>query len=289
MAYVSRHYELSPTDWEQRGFSSVRWLDEIGVFSFIFQEPSREQPAEPPSNRDWFENAGILICRGAQTGTGLPVGVALKGGHNDEHHNHNDVGSYVFCIADSMTLVDPGAEVYTRRTFSAERYVSNVLNSFGHPVPRVAGQLQQTGRSAAAKVLKLELADDQDTLQFDLTSAYPVKTLKQLTRTFVFLRSSGSLTVTDEVKYDVPETFGTAVITFGAWKQVSADRLLVGEGATAVQIQIDAGGLPVKIDATTIDEDVRGGKQPTRIGIDLAEPVEQAVIRLTIQPASDKK
>ncbi len=57
---------------------------------------------------------------------------------------------------------------------------------------------------------------------------------------------------------------------------MSADRLLVGEGATAVQIQIDAGGLPVKIEATTIDEDVRGGKQPTRIGIDLAEPVEQA-------------
>ncbi len=130
------------------------------------------------------------------------MGVALKGGHNDEHHNHNDVGSYVFCIGDSMTLVDPGAEVYTRRTFSAERYVSNVLNSFGHPVPRVAGQLQKTGRSAAAKVLKLELADDQDTLQFDLTSAYPVKTLKQLTRTFVFQRSSGSLTVTDEVKFD---------------------------------------------------------------------------------------
>ena len=105
---------------------------------------------------------------------------------------------------------------------------------------------------------KLELTDDQDTLQFDLTSAYPVKTLKQLTRTFVFQRSTGSLTVTDEVTFDAPEAFGTAVITFGAWKQVSADRLLVGEGTSAVQIQIDAGGLPVKIEATTIDEDVRG-------------------------------
>ena len=79
--------------------------------------------------------------------------------------------------------------------------------------------------------------------------------------------------MTDEVEFTAPETFGTAVITFGTWKQVSADRLLVGEGAAAVQIQIDAGGLPVKIEATTIDEDVRGAEKPTRIGIDLADPV----------------
>ena len=77
-----------------------------------------------------------------------------------------------------MPLVDPGTEVYTRRTFSSDRYVSGVLNSFGHPVPRVAGQLQRTGRAAAAQVLKLEQTDDCDTLQLDLSSAYPVKTLQ---------------------------------------------------------------------------------------------------------------
>ena len=122
MAYVTRRYELAPTDWEQRGISACRWLDEFGVFSFTFQDASGTRTAEAPGNRDWFENAGILICRGAKTVAGLPVGVALKGGHNEEHHNHNDVGSYVFCMGDSMTLVDPGAEVYTRRTFSADRY-----------------------------------------------------------------------------------------------------------------------------------------------------------------------
>ena len=72
MAYLSRRYELAPTDWERGGVSSVRWLDEFGAFSFIFQEPAPAatalQPAaEPPGNRDWFEDAGILICRGART------------------------------------------------------------------------------------------------------------------------------------------------------------------------------------------------------------------------------
>ncbi|MHB9081580.1 MAG: hypothetical protein ACYC3X_29270 [Pirellulaceae bacterium] len=152
----------------------------------------------------------------------------------------------------------------------------------------MAGQLQKTGRAAAARVLQLDKTDDQDTLQFDLTSAYPVETLKQLTRTFVYQRTAASLTVTDEVEFTSPEAFGTAVITFAAWKQVAADRLLVGEGAAAVQIQIEAGGLPVKIEATTIEEDVRGAEHPIRIGIDLADPVSRALIRLTISPTSGK-
>ena len=31
--------------------------------------------------------------------------------------------------------------------------------------------------------------------------------------------------------------------------------------------------------------DIRGGRQPTRLGIDLAEPVTKAVVTLTIVPA----
>ena len=36
------------------------------------------------------------------------LGVALKGGHNAEHHNHNDVGSYVVALAGTTPLLDPG-------------------------------------------------------------------------------------------------------------------------------------------------------------------------------------
>jgi hypothetical protein len=210
--------------------------------------------------------------------------VALKGGHSAEHHNHNDVGSYVYCIGDSMTLVDPGAEVYTKRTFSSQRYDSNVLNSFGHPVPRVAGQLQQTGRAAEARLVKLEQTDTRDTLQLDLTSAYPVPTLKQLTREFIFDRTDGSLTVIDRVEFTAPELFESAVITLDKWQQPAADRLQVGEGATAVAIQIDAGGEPMRIESTTIDEDVKTRSRPIRIGIQLQQPVTQATIRLTVRP-----
>ena len=284
MAYVSRRYDLDPTAWEQEGPVTVRWLDELGVFSFALGPPAAKRPAAVPGPRDWFDHAGVMICRGGTTAAGLPVAVALKGGHNSEHHNHNDVGSYVMCIGRSPTLADPGAEVYTRRTFSKDRYVSDVLNSFGHPVPRVAGQLQQTGRSAEAKVLNMELTDERDTLEFDIASAYPVESLQSLTRRFEFDRAAASLTVTDKAVFTAPEAFGTAVMTFDSWKRLAVDRLQVGEGDAAVDVRIDSGGLPVTIDATTINEDVRAGKRPTRIGIDLAGTAAEAVIRLTIRP-----
>ena len=110
--------------------------------------------------RSWFEDAGVLIARPAQDSDAV-LGVALKGGHNAEHHNHNDVGSYVVVVKDRAVLLDPGSEVYTARTFSAQRYESKLLNSFGHPVPVVAGQLQQTGREAHAEVLATEFTDEQ--------------------------------------------------------------------------------------------------------------------------------
>ena len=184
-----------------------------------------------------------------------------------------------------MTLVDPGSEVYTRRTFSGQRYESGVLNSLGHPVPRVAGRLQRTGRSAAATDLTLDVTDSVDTYEMDLTSAYSVPSLKQLRRTFVFSRGEATLTVTDSVKFDAPQQFGTAIITFDTWHKLDEFRLRVGNGKTAVIVQIDSAGMPVKIDATTIDENVRGGKKPTRVGIDLAEPVREATVKLTIAPA----
>ncbi|MDB6028847.1 MAG: hypothetical protein JWM68_5070, partial [Verrucomicrobiales bacterium] len=53
-----------------------------------------------------------------------------------------------------MVLVDPGSEVYTGRTFSSNRYESDVLNSFGHDVPVVAGKLQSAGAKHRAIVLR---------------------------------------------------------------------------------------------------------------------------------------
>ena len=293
MAFLSRRFRLGLADYEQRGLllsvGPSSSLFDLGLFGFA-NSATETPPAEPrrPAHelRDWFPDAGILICRPApDQHSGLAV--ALKGGHNAEHHNHNDVGSFLVALGRSTPLVDPGAEVYTARTFSSGRYESNVLNSFGHPVPRVAGKLQQTGRSAAAKVLKTEFTEQKDTIVLDLSAAYEVKELKGLRRTFVFSRDgAGSLTVADEVEFDGPQSFGTALITFSDWKRLGPNRLLVGDGREAVQVEITTAGLAFEIQSEQIKEDVRGGRTPTRLGIDLTQPVSRATVALRMLPAS---
>jgi hypothetical protein len=182
-------------------------------------------------------------------------------------------------------LLDPGSEVYTARTFGPNRYASNVLNSYGHSVPRVAGMLQVTGREAQAKILKAQFSDDADTYIMDISSAYKVDDLKKLERTFVFSREgAGKLTVTDAVEFERPENFGTALITFSKRQQPAPDRLIIGDGKEAVEAVVSATGGKFRIDSQEIKENLPGHQIPIRLGIDFTDPVQKGSITVTITP-----
>lgn len=235
--------------------------------------------------RDFFNAAGILIARPGPTGT-AKMGVALKGGNNAESHNHNDLGSFVVVVGDRPVLLDPGAETYTARTFSAKRYDSKLLNSFGHPVPKFGGILQRSGAIAKAKVLKFGFTPDADTLSLDIASAYDLPALKSLTRTWVYSRKGdGSLTMTDNVSLSAPTPFGTALLTLGGWQKNPDGTLFIYDGENAVNVKIDTGGKPYTVTAETIREDAP--VTPTRIGIDLTGTVTDATVTLTITPAAE--
>jgi hypothetical protein len=210
------------------------------------------------------------------------VGVALKGGNNNESHNHNDVGSYVFVLNDKSLVLDPGHENYTARTFSAKRYDSNLLNSFGHDVPMVAGELQRTGAAARAKVVKTNFTDASDTLTLDITSAYAVPELVKLERTWVYSRvGAGSLTVADHVVFKSPQAFGTALITLGKWSQLDPMHLVIEDGGQSASVTITASGA-VALDPVVIKENAP--VTPTRIGINLADKTVEATITVVITP-----
>ncbi len=261
------------------------------LFSFLNQPlPPVPHPELPPDSplRTWFKDGGVLICR---PGPGSPVAfaVALKGGNNAENHNHNDIGSFSVVSGKAMVICDPGAEVYTARTFSAHRYDSKVLSSYGHDVPVVADQLQRTGASARAIVLRSDFTDTEDTLALDLRSAYGVPELKRLERTFVFHRAEpAALTVRDDVAFDAPKSFATALMTWGDWKKVSENELLITDDGGGVRVRIDTGGKPFEISAETLDENVASRKKPVRVVLTLAAPVESAAVSLIITPAPGK-
>jgi len=288
MYFVSRRLGLGLRRWEQIDpISAGGSLYESMMYSFpnsATGTPPVPSDSEGPGIRSWFDQAGILICRPASKSTSR-LGVALKGGHNNEHHNHNDVGSFVVILGDRPLLLDPGGEVYTARTFSGRRYESNVLNSFGHPVPLVAGKLQRTGSQARARVVSHNSTDDTDTLVLDISSAYDVPELKKLQRTFVYSRQgAGSLSVTDEVAFSQPCDFGTALVTFEKWQELPGSSLRIYDQKEALHANITATGAAFKITPDTIHEDLSARKEPTRLGINLTQPVTGAVIRVTLTP-----
>jgi len=264
----------------------------VAMYNFLpTQEPVLKGPGELPLEsplRTWFKDGGVLIGRPAAQGPEFAV--ALKGGHNAEHHNHNDVGTFMVVSGRSMVLCDPGAEVYTARTFGADRYDSDVLNSFGHPVPVIAGQLQRTGIQAKGKVLRTEFTDAQDTLVLDLGSAYAVPSLRTLERTFTYQRQpTTSLTVADRVEFDEAQTFETALLTWGRWQRLSEQEFFIADEAGALRVKIDTGGQAFTIGSKRLEADVRTPRHAERLGITLSASVKSALVTLTITPAATEK
>jgi hypothetical protein len=239
------------------------------------------ESANPP--RSFFPHGGVLICRDAESKPAFAA--CLKGGNNDEPHNHNDVGSFSVVAGATMIVCDPGGEVYTSRTFGPHRYDSAVLNSYGHAVPVVAGKLQRPGADARAVMLATNFSDAADVLKLDLRSAYSVPELRQLERTFTFRRgATPALEVRDEVAFSSPEKFETALITWGRVKAVGTNSLQITDGDAVVRVNIDTQGRKFTWRAEKIDEDVHTGRKPVHVGIRLKSEITNAVITLQILP-----
>jgi hypothetical protein len=145
--------------------------------------------------------------------------------------------------------------------------------------------LQRTGRQASGRIIRDDFSEISDTFVLDISSAYDVPELEKLQRKFVYSRQdSGSLTVTDEVVFSQSSDFGTALITFNEWQQLSASSLEIRDQNKALRVDIEVKGADFKIQPETIQEDLSGRRQPTRLGINLTKPVLRAVVSMTIRP-----
>lgn len=293
--FIGRALGLGADPNEDAKLIDAGGLSESLMFSFpnaatlAAAGPGRpDAPGDAQARRTYFKDAGVLIARPGPGNDACRLAVALKAGHNGEHHNHNDVGSYVVVVGSRPVLADPGSEVYTARTFSSRRYDSKVINSFGHPVPVVAGHLQKPGRKAEGKVLRADFTDAADTFVIDLRAAYGLAQVRKLERRFVYSPAGGKLTVTDEVELTEPGTFETALITFGEVTLNGDGTLLIRDAGEAVRATIDTGGAKYDIVQETIKEDLHDHTLPRRVGIRLRAPVAKARIAVTIIPEPAK-
>ena len=176
------------------------------VFLSHLDEFLEEKAEEPHPADTWLHSLQIMTARRGQMFMGM------KGGHNDESHNHNDVGSFVVYHNGKPILVDPGVGEYTSKTFSKERYSIWTMQSAYHNLPQVNGFDQLEGRKYAAR----DVTYSKGMLSLDLRDCYPSDAgIKKWNRT-VAINKKGVVTLTDDyllekVVSPVREMFVSAV------------------------------------------------------------------------------
>ena len=126
----------------------------------------------PAPLQSWLPATGVLTAR-EREGDTAGLFLAAKAGHNDESHNHNDVGSFIVANNGRPLLIDPGAGVYTRQTFGPDRYQIWTMQSSWHNTPAPAGQPQAAGRAQRATGVSAALSAAAAELALDLAAAYP--------------------------------------------------------------------------------------------------------------------
>ncbi len=94
---------------------------------------------------------------------------AIKGGHNAENHNHNDIGSFIVYADGEPQIIDMGNKVYTAITFGPNRYTLDNTRAMNHNVPLIGAHEQCFGRERAAQNVQ---ADTNGAIM-DIAGAYP--------------------------------------------------------------------------------------------------------------------
>ncbi len=152
-------------------------------------------------------------------------GIAVKGGHNGESHNHNDVGQVEFYLNGDEVLLDYGSGLYDRAYFGERRYERFECGSQGHSLPIVGGCFQKAGREFCTR----DVTFSDSGVTMDIAPAYGISSLARLIRSVSFNQSDGSMSLTDEfdllsddidiverfVSFSRPEISGGKIVLHG--------------------------------------------------------------------------
>lgn len=216
-AALYRHQTAAPADLDFLRcdfFHFTRFIlraptAEVGTTSSS-EALAKEDPAHSDS---YFPDYGAIVARGTDT-RGLLWEFAAKAGHNAEHHNHNDCGSFLLNIGGAPAITEIGAPEYTRAFFGEKRYDNIAARSLGHSVPYVNHTEQSAGNAFTSTVLAAVVGSDRVTFSADLAKAYPDSAgIRSLRRDWIFEKTAGRLTVTDDCELAAPGPFATMLVT----------------------------------------------------------------------------
>jgi hypothetical protein len=238
------------------------------------------QPQQSPLPRDvWFASTQVLLARTA-AGSSAGLTLAVKGGHNGEHHNHNDVGAVVVALGGVPVLVDAGRPTYTAQTFGPDRYDIWTMQSSWHNVPEIRGTAQSAGAWAAAHAVACTADDDGAQLSLDLAAAYPREDIDHWHRTARFERTTGRVSIVDAFELgpapaeDVRPTSVRWLIAGDVCLEPGRVQISALDGAGEVLLSWEPADAPATVTVRELADPMLSdvwGDRLTRLDIDVTE------------------
>lgn len=98
--------------------------------------------------------------------------LAAKGGHNNESHNHNDIGTFTLYVDGVPMFVDAGVGTYTKQTFSKDRYTIWSMRSEWHNLPVINGIFQHDGAAYCSSDVSVSFKKSSSRMTLDISGAY---------------------------------------------------------------------------------------------------------------------
>jgi hypothetical protein len=216
-----------------------RTIENIASYESVL----KEQPALTTAPYTWYPQTQVCYIKNKQG-----FFFAAKGGHNNESHNHNDVGSFSLYVDRIPVFIDAGVGTYTRQTFSSERYSIWTMQSNFHNLPLINGVPQSFGASYKAKDVQFDAA--KASFRLDISGAYPAAaSVHKWIRTYTLSNENG-LTLTDEFQLSAIKEPDQWYFLTWAKPDISHDgKVLLEKNGQRIEMTYDAAAFAASVDA----------------------------------------
>lgn len=179
---------------------------------FMQEEYIKAKQGLPLPQNVWLPDLQVMVARD-QAGTTEGFYVAAKGGHNDESHNHNDIGNYVVYYDGQPLLIDVGRGTYTSKTFSSKRYEIWYNCSDYHNTPTINGKTQLPGSQFKANQVNYNAGKTFAEFSLDIAKSYPAEAGINSWQRTVRLNRGKNVQVSDNVSLQKAEALTQHLMT----------------------------------------------------------------------------
>ena len=247
------------------------------------------QPIPAFEQRDYsLSESGVVKFTG-QTADGKPVILATKAGHNDGHHNHTDVATFILAIGGDSLIPDSGRGHYSKEYFRQQRYENVFNNSYTHNVPRIGGALQAAGpefgghQQFHGTIVEHGQRDGVKYAVVDFHHAYDLPKLTQARRTLELDAASGAVTLRDTFAFEGdPLAIEEAFVTWLPISAVGSQARITGPHAALDLAIVEPKGAAFEVQSLEADCRVNDFEETlSRLSVTLPEGATHFLLRLT--------